>query len=250
MEFKNLLILLIGVSIFNGMVSGHSQMRCAKYDLASGTCYAPIRNEGVAFEQEAYLYTNGAPICQSAWTNPISSSYANGAGCPDYAPCPDQMGNFASGETFTIMWLARNHAVDDQNPATIFLYLSPLETANQGNDVTSDTMKKNLVCSGPFESCGGQNGNFVQCYLTCTMPKNLAVGIYTLWWKWDWQGVMYTTCADINVKSGSVTPTPSPSPTPVITTGTKAATTGVVRSTTAVVKSLLVLLLNQLLALL
>jgi len=218
-------------------VSSHSQMRCAKYDMATGNCYAPIRNQASSFLQEAYSFYNGAAICQSPWTNPIASSYGNGAGCPDWAPCPDAMGNFATGETFTVMWLARNHAVADQSPATVYLYLSPIENPNQSQDVPQSVMQSNLICSGPYMNCNGQNGNLVQCYLTCTMPRNIASGVYTLWWKWDWQnGAMYTTCADINVSasgssgsgsgSGSTPPASVTTGKRVITTGKQAITTG------------------------
>jgi len=196
--------------------------------MATGNCYAPIRNQAVSFLQEAYSFYNGGAICQSPWTNPISSSYGNGAGCPDWAPCPDAMGNFASGETFTVMWYARNHAVADQSPATVFLYLSPIENPNQSQDVPQSVMQSNLICSGPFMNCNGQNGNLIQCYLTCTMPRNIASGVYTLWWKWDWQnGAMYSTCADINVSaSGSSGSGSGNNPPASVTTGKRAITTG------------------------
>jgi len=224
------------LSIKQILVAGHSEMRCAKYDTATGKCYAPIRNQGVAYLQEAYSFYNGAAICQSPMTNPISSSYGNGAGCPDYAPCPDQMGNFSAGETFTVMWFARNHAVADQSPATVFLYLSPKETANQGADVSQAVMESNKICQGPYMNCNGQNGDTVPCTLTCTMPSSLSTGIYTMWWKWIWQnGAMYATCADINVKISSSTPSPPPSITtgkPLVTTGKAPITTGKAAVTT------------------
>jgi len=198
---KMLTVLVMSVMV--SLVSAHSEMRCAKYDTASGQCSAAIRNAGAAFLQEAYLFTNGAPICQSAMSNPISASYSNGAGCPDYAPCPDPMGTYAPGERFTVMWYARNHAVADQDPATVYLYLSPKESATQGADVSQATMASNLICSGPYMNCGGVNQDTTPCTLTCTMPSNIAAGIYTFWWKWDWQGSMYTTCADINVSGSS-----------------------------------------------
>jgi len=59
------------LSIKQILVAGHSEMRCAKYDTATGKCYAPIRNQGVAYLQEAYSFYNGAAICQSPMTNPI-----------------------------------------------------------------------------------------------------------------------------------------------------------------------------------
>jgi hypothetical protein len=204
------------------LVSAHSQMKCAKWDPNTGNCAAGIRNEGSAFLQEAYLYTYGAPICQSPWTNPISGNYANGPSCPDYAPCPDPMGTYAPGESFTVMWWARNHAVADQDPATVYLYMSPIETANQGQDISYTTMMSHLICSGPYANCDGLNGNTVNCTLNCQMPSSTPNGLYTLWWKWDWQGVMYTTCADINVSGSSSVPPSTPVTTakqPTVTTG-------------------------------
>jgi len=183
-------------------------MRCAKYNKATGTCAAPIRNQYVAFLQEAFSFYNGGTLCQSPMTNPISASYGNGAGCPDWAPCPDQMGTYTPGEQFTIMWYARNHAVDNQSPGSVFLYMSPKEASNQGQDVSQAAMSANLICQGPFMNCGGVNQDMTPCTLDCTMPTNTQAGIYTLWWKWDWQnGAMYSTCADI-VVTGSSSPNP------------------------------------------
>jgi len=257
MNTRSSTLLLILVS-FLSYANGHSQMICANYNTQTGACSAPIRNEEVAFEQEAYLYTTGSAICQSPMTNPISASYSNGPGCPDYAPCPSPMGSYTAGESFTIMWYARNHATPDQDPATVYLYMSPVETETQGADVTDTVMFENLLCSGPFMNCGGVNNNTNPCTLACTMPTNTAQGVYTLWWKWNWQGVMYTTCADINVaakssgsSSGSSSSSESASTTAAAkslttghktavttgvqpaTTGAKAATTGAKAATTA-----------------
>lgn len=203
---------------------GHSQMRCAKYDMATGNCYAPIRDAGESFIEEGNDMMAGGGICQKPMTSPISASYSNGTGC-GYASCPDPMGTFKQGETFTIMWLARNHAVADQTPGNISLYVSPVESMNQGLDVSTAVFGLNKICEAPFMSCNGDNGNFVQCYTTCTMPANTVVGIHTLWWKWVWAETssyrIYTTCADVYVTASSAAtpvPTPVPSPTPVATT--------------------------------
>jgi len=223
-------ILLVAIS---AVAFGHSQMRCAKYNKQTGACSAPIRNQGVAFGQESHPFSNGAPICQSEWTNPISASYGNGAGCPSWAPCPDRMGTYTPGEQFTIMWYARNHAVSDQNPATVRLYLSTKESENQGSDVSQATMTSNLICQGPFMNCGGVNQDTTPCTLDCTMPSNTQAGIYTLWWKWDWQnGAIYTTCADVVVTGSGTNPatptTPTtPPPAAPVTTGRAAPSTPV-----------------------
>lgn len=205
---------------------GHSQMRCANYDMATGNCLAPIRDWEEAYQDEDNDITAGGGTCQSSWTNPITASYNNGAGCPSYLGCPGTMGSLQQGQNFTIMWLARNHAEADETPGNIFLYLSPVEDANQGVDTSTSVFMQNQICQAPFMSCGGQNGNFVQCYATCQMPATSAVGIHTLWWKWPWTGhtSIYTTCADIYVTaaSGSVTPAPAPiTPSSTSTTAAK-----------------------------
>jgi len=214
---------------------GHSQMRCAKYDQVSGVCNAPIRNSAVAFEEEDNDMSTGGGICQSPMTNPISASYSNGAGCPDYAPCPDPMGTFQQGENFTIMWLARNHAEADETPGNIDLYISPVEAMNQGVDVSTAVFLQTKICEAPFTSCLGQNGNFVQCYTTCTMPTNTVVGVHTLWWRWVWSEVsafnIYTTCADIYVTAASG-PAHPVTPVPATTGAAKPSTTGAARPST------------------
>jgi len=208
------------------LVSAHSCLRCAKWDPITGACAAGPRNEGNLFEEEAYLWAAGTPICQSTWVNPISSYYSNGPSCPDFAECPDPMGTFTPGETFTIMWCARNHAEADEDPDTVFLYLSPVETLNQGSDATEAVFEQNLICSAPYMSCGGLNGNTVNCSTQCTMPSNVAPGVYTMLWTWPWQGVIYTTCTDITVTASNSGSTPSPPPpTPPATTGKKPSVT-------------------------
>lgn len=202
-------------------VHGHSQMRCAKYDVATGKCYAPIRSSGVSFMEEGNDMLNGGGVCQVPMANPISSAYGNGANC-GYAPCDLPMGTIKQGETFTIMWLARTHAVAEQNPGNISLYISPVELEDQKVDASTAVFAQNKFCEAPFMSCNGQNGDFVQCYTTCTLPTNTVPGIHTLWWKWQWNQQVrkaYTTCADITVaaaSTGSVpTPVPTPAPAPV-----------------------------------
>jgi len=203
-------------------------MRCAKYDPATQACNAPIRDQAEAFEEEDNDMKAGGGFCQSKWTNPISASYSNGKGCPDYAPCPAGMGTISQGENFTIMWPARNHAEKDQTPGTVYLYMSPVESPTQGKDVTEAVMETNLICSGPFMNCGGLNGDLVPCTLNCKMPVDSVVGIHTLWWKWPWQGSVYTTCSDINVAASSSSssgssPSPAPSPSSVPTPTPKPA---------------------------
>lgn len=191
-------------------------MRCAKYDMATGNCLAPIRSAGVSFMEEANDMLHGGGVCQVPMSNPISSAYANGANC-GYAPCELPMGTITQGETFTIMWLARNHAVADQNPGNISLYISPVESQDQSVDVSTAVFAQNKFCEAPFMSCNGQNGNMVQCYTTCTLPKNTVPGVHTLWWKWQWNQEVrkaYTTCADITVAAASTGSVPSPTPVP------------------------------------
>eukprot|EP01114_Cavostelium_apophysatum_P003657 TRINITY_DN1371_c0_g1_i4.p1 TRINITY_DN1371_c0_g1~~TRINITY_DN1371_c0_g1_i4.p1 ORF type:complete len:335 (+),score=52.11 TRINITY_DN1371_c0_g1_i4:185-1189(+) len=209
-------VLLVGILV--PLVSGHSQMRCAKYNKATGTCSAPIRNAAVSFGEESFIYSGGS-ICQKPMSNPITAAYSNGAACPDWAPCPAPMGSYSAGEKFTVMWPARNHAVDEQNPGTVRVYLSPREALNQAKDATQAEMFSNLICSGPYKNCGGASADLTPCTLDCTMPSNVASGYYTLWWKWDWvQGstTIYTTCADILVSGNGGTATVAPTQTPTV----------------------------------
>jgi len=206
---------------------GHSQMRCANYDMVSGNCLAPIRDQGVAFDQEANLITAG--LCQSPMSDPITLSYSNGVDC-GYAPCPLPMGTFQQGENFTIMWLARNHAEADETPGNIVLYMSPVESLTQGADVSEAVFQQDQLCQAPFMSCNGQNGDLIQCYATCQMPPNAAIGIHTLLWMWVWpnHGVTYTTCADIYVDAS----TSGSSPVVASTTTTTAQAAVVTSATT------------------
>jgi len=178
-------------------------MNCARYDVASGTCTAAVRNEVSAKEQESNLLDNDAgPICQDVMSNPISDAYGTGPGCA-YGTC-GSMGTFARGESHTIMWFARGHAEDDQTPGSIHLYVSPLETAAQGSDVSMDMMRKTPICTGLYSNCNPANGATAVCTAQCTMPTSLEDGYYTLMWRWDWNsGENYTTCADIKIAGGA-----------------------------------------------
>nr|BAJ93492.1 predicted protein [Hordeum vulgare subsp. vulgare] len=217
---------ILATLLFASSTMGHSQMRCAKYNPQTGDCYAPIRNAGESFTEEAHdISTGQGGLCQKPMSTPITASYSNGPSC-GYAPCPLGMGSFTAGEKFYVQWVARNHADAVQTPGNITLYLSPAESVNQGQDVTADVFGQNKFCTAPFMSCNGQNGDLVPCYAPCTFPSNVQPGVYTLWWKWVWPGhtSVYSTCADIYVvASGSNTPTTPSTPSQPSTTGAKVA---------------------------
>jgi len=213
--------------LFIGYINAHSMLQCAKYNKATDECYAVVRAFGVASNQESYKWTASLPICKAdlnPWVNPISNYYNNGPNC-GYAPCPLPMGTYNQGEQFTMMWYARGHA--DANGKTVVVYISPPETNSQGSDVSLEVMMQHELCRGPFANCGGQNGATVRCTLDCSIPSDLAAGLYTLWWYWDWGAELYASCADINVIGSSGTATSASA-----TTGAS-ATTASATSTTA-----------------
>lgn len=89
--------------------------------------------------------------------------------------------------------------IANANGGTVYLYLSPAITASTSTDPSADTFATNLLCSGPYTNCPNGNGDAVNCYLPCKIPAGVQEGNYTLWWKWDWNGPLYATCADVVV---------------------------------------------------
>lgn len=216
---------------FTTLIFGHSQMRCAKYNKATGACTAGIRNAGVAFMEESF---RPGSTCQAPWTNSISSYYSNGASCPDWAPCPTPMGSYAPGEKFTVMWWARNHAIPEQTPGNVQVYLSSKITS-QSSDASATTFMANKpICEGPYANClNGESKDNTPCTLDCTMPSGLAAGTYTLYWRWAWSQPgnfeLFSTCADITVTGSGTAPSPpvtqAPTPAPVTQAPTQAPVT-------------------------
>lgn len=211
--------------------SAHSMMQCANYDVAQGRCLVPIRNSGQSKISQSYRWNqNPSQACQNPYASPLSSWYGSGSSCPSWAGCPDPMGTIAAGSTFNVMWYARNHAVANQGPGNVEVYLSPRITTNA--DPSGDVFKQNKVCEGSYMNCPGGNGDLAPCYLQCTLPANTPAGTYTLWWYWDWtsnDGNIYTTCSDFTVTSSSGSATTGPATTGPATTGratTGPATTG------------------------
>jgi len=160
-------------------------------------------------QSAAFRWDNAAEVCQAPLTNPVSAAYS---GTP--------MGKITAGSTWTIEWPARNHAVANQNPGNVVLYMSPKIANGQAADASAATFKQVKLCEGPFSNCDGGNGDLNPCHLQCTMPKNTADGTYTLWWVWDWtvnDGNIYATCADVQVSGGSSSSSQSSQPIPCTT---------------------------------
>jgi len=160
---------------------------------------------------------------------------------------PNGMGTLSAGSTFKVQWMARNHAVNNQNPRTVKVFMSPTPIASgQTADFTSSQMMQNQLCEGPFINCGkgagvDTTGDNVPCTLSCTIPSNTPKGTYTLWWYWDWtvnDGSIYATCADVQVSSDIVAPPPPQVPnspaTSAVKTSASVKTSAAVRTSSAI----------------
>jgi len=191
-------------SLFLSLIHGHSMMTCGVLN-SNNQCVGAIRNAGPSLQSTNYRFDNTNP-CQ-----PEARGVSNLAG--KYS-ASNPMGQLSSGQTFTVQWTARNHAVNNQNPRIIQMYLSPAIASSQTDDYSWPTFRQNMFCSGPYINCGnGANvdtqGDGTPCTLTCTLPS-LSNGIYTMLWHWNWtqnDGQNYMTCADFQIGGSSVTPT-------------------------------------------
>jgi len=219
------------IAIVVAQCFAHSMMQCANFDEATGKCLAPIRNSGQSKIVQSYRFNqNPSQACQAPFASPLSSYYSSGSSCASWAGCPDPMGTVAAGSTFNVMWYARNHAVANQGPGNVVMYLSPKVAQSTTSDPSENVFKQNKICEGSYMNCPGGNGDSAQCYLKCTMPQNIAEGTYTLWWYWNWSnndGNIYTTCADLTVTGSSG----SGSGSATSTSGTSTSTSGTSTST-------------------
>jgi hypothetical protein len=185
-------------------------MTCAVLGADGTSCVAPIRDSANSIASAAYRWNQdpSGAICQpnARGVSNLAKYYPNG------------MGALSAGSTFKVQWPARNHAVNNQNPRVVKVFMSPPIASVQTADFSSSVMTQNKLCEGPFINCGkgagvDTTGDQVPCTLSCTIPANTPQGTYTLWWQWDWtvnDGSIYATCADVTVSSSIVAPPNSP----------------------------------------
>jgi len=197
-------------------------MTCGILGSDGSSCVGPIRDSANSILSAAYRWNQdpSKQICQpnARGVSNLAKYYPNG------------MGTLSAGSTFKVQWMARNHAVNNQSPRTVKVFMSPTPIASgQTADFTSSQMMQNQLCEGPFINCGkgagvDTTGDNVPCTLSCTIPQNTPKGTYTLWWYWDWtvnDGAIYTTCADVQVNSDVVTPPPPQVPNTPATSAVK-----------------------------
>jgi len=208
-------------------------MTCAILGADGTSCVGSIRDPVNSINSAAYRWNQdpSRAICQpnARGVSNLARYYPNG------------MGALSAGSTFKVQWMARNHAVNNQNPRVVKVYMSPAITSGQTADFTSDQMMQNKICEGPFINCGkgagvDTTGDQVPCTLSCTVPANTPQGTYTLWWQWDWtvnDGAIYATCADVTVSSSIVAPPNNPATSARTSNAASTVRTSAARTTAA-----------------
>jgi len=143
-------------------------MTCGILGSDGNSCVGPIRDSSNSIASAAYRWNQDPTkqICQpnARGVSNLAKYYPNG------------MGTLSAGSTFKVQWMARNHAVNNQNPRTVKVFMSPTPIASgQTADFTSSQMMQNQLCEGPFINCGkgagvDTTGDNVPCTLSCTIP--------------------------------------------------------------------------------
>jgi len=223
--------LIIILGIFLVQINAHSMMTCGVLN-SNNQCVGAVRNAQQSLSSTNYRFDNVNP-CQpeARGVSNLATKYSTA----------NPMGQLSSGQQFTIQWFARNHAVANQSPRVVKMYLSPAIQNGQTADASWNSFQENMFCTGPYINCGnGPNvdtqGDTTPCTLTCNLPS-LSNGIYTMLWHWNWtqnDGSNYMTCADIQVGGSAVTPTTAASSsTPRASTTSNAQSSAVRASTTS-----------------
>ncbi len=163
---------------------GHSWLACSDYDPSTDTCNGYARNwysvmAGASFSTDrgrdnrpGVDFPQGLVCNQAkeARTNPVTAAYDT----------TYPMATLSTGQTVTWRWPAKNHCdVGIQRGVQVFI--------SKTADASVDDFRPEPIAEMSFSECiprqpGVDNAN---CYDTWDVPTDLAPGVYTLMWWWE-----------------------------------------------------------------
>lgn len=109
------------------------------------------------------------------------------------------------GETLRLQHPPRGHA--SQPSSKVWIYMLPEPNVYPGN-LQPDRSKFELIAEYPFDDCRGleEEVSWANCTGALTLPSNLENGVYTFWWRWDLNGIPYSDCFEVDVRSHAKCP--------------------------------------------
>jgi len=205
--------------LFVSQVLAHGHMRCIDgvfdKNRVITKCNAGIRNEavelGTPIENYKFNRQDNLPMCQATARGVANlDKYYSADGTGGLA----KMGVLEPGQQVQIIWYARTHAVAQEQPRDVAVYMSPRPiAAGQTDDFALEEMLTNKICQGPYANCGNgpfqwvPNANNISCTLDCWMPtklpdgRDIIEGTYTILWRWFWPAPerIQHTCGDVKI---------------------------------------------------
>lgn len=198
------------------LVFSHSWLHCADWHELTGRCEGWPRNfykhPSIPLGEETGRGTRassgipGGLVCDASKeliNTPVSAGYN------DQYP----MAKLAAGQSFVWTWPAKNHSmVGEQREVQIYISRAP----NVGDDFShisskEDWLRQHYYLTHTYSECDPPFPNIDKavCKGTYMVPRNLAPGVYTFMWWWEFElGEFYKSCADVEVLPAPTRPPP------------------------------------------
>jgi len=218
--------LAVAVAAITTGVNGHSWIHCSDYR-GDRRYYEPDQCFGHPRPINGRVPQQSLPLGLDTGFNqqPEESCHTGPASNSEAYP----MARYKQGQKIVLAWPSKNHvAAPCTNPhipdTSLELFVAPLDADGHPDEFvqvkasfSDDPHEKGKIDWKGFQNCPAfcENMDKSLCTGTFNVPADLADGLYTFQWKWEFnEGTApYITCFDAYVGQ-DVAPVPAPTPSP------------------------------------